>query len=95
MDKIKKYYANFIVEPGIGVVWVDKETDSFVWIKGRRNSKESKYDRFADTWEEAHQWMIDVARKKVQRAQRNVDYYSEELNKILALKEDGDGSDGE
>lgn len=35
MDKIKKYYANFISEPGIGVVWVDKETDSSVWIKGR------------------------------------------------------------
>ena len=54
-----KYKANYCVRPEVEKVEIEKETESSVWIKGRREAKETQYHAFFNTFQEAKDFLID------------------------------------
>lgn len=60
----------------ITAIEIERETDSSVWIGGRRSAKSTEYDNYFDTWDEAHKFLLDkagalldAARHRLQQAQ--------------------------
>lgn len=49
-------------------VEVEKETDKSVWINGRRCAKESSFENYHATWEQAHEHLTARAEAKLGRA---------------------------
>lgn len=67
-----KYLTRF---EAIKRVECERETESSVYINGRRSSKVSSYERYHDSWAEAHaflvtkqQYEIDSLRRKLEQA---------------------------
>ena len=67
-------------EVKITKVEVERETDKCVWINGRRNSKESEYDNFFDTFEEAKEFIIGFGERKVAQAKKRLERANEYLS---------------
>jgi len=49
----------------IAKVEIEKETDTSVWIRGMRNNKHSSFHNYFDTWQEAHEYILDLANNQV------------------------------
>ncbi len=76
---MKKYAARinnrFNCDAKISEVEIDKETDTSVWINGKRRAKRSLWMNYYDTWEEARdgllliqQWRVEMLRSQLKRA---------------------------
>jgi hypothetical protein len=75
-----KYQAMFgDVKP----VEIDKETDSSVWIGGRRRTKDSGWRPLFDTEREAWQHCIAESIGNVEAAEKSVAYRTEQHNNLL------------
>ena len=81
---VKKFYVSKYREE-IQEREVFRETDSSVWVKSvwakngysqklHRRSKVTTTDRYCDSWEEAHAYLLD-------RAEKQVSYYKGQLQK--------------
>lgn len=57
-NQMKKYKTTVWREDPIEEVEVEKETPNFVWIKGWRYKKESEHHYYANTREEAINYLI-------------------------------------
>jgi hypothetical protein len=66
-------------------VEVERETESCVWIKGRRNNKKSGWENFFDTWQEAHAFVIQNAEEKVFNIVNELARAKHELEKIKGM----------
>ncbi len=64
-------------------VVVEKESDHFVWINGRRNSKKSDYEAFFDTIDECKDWLVSIASVKLAKAESQLKYYQGQMDDIL------------
>ena len=85
---MKKYVAKLLLSfPSIETVDVERESESSVWLNGRRCAKRSSYENFCDTWQEAHQLFVDLAEKEKHAAERRLLYATENLKSVLAMKE--------
>lgn len=67
-------------------VEVERESDSSVWIKGRRHSKTADYASYFDTWALAREALRTAATIKVDLAQRRLAEAQAELAAIEALQ---------
>ncbi len=68
-------------------VEIERETGSTVWIKGGRcQRKESEYQSFFDTFEEAKQHCVDEAHKKLEVVKRQLDQARSYLAHALKLE---------
>lgn len=56
----------------IETVDVERETEHSIWINGRRNSKKTSYHKYWDTWQEAHEHLLEHAERAWQIAQRKL-----------------------
>jgi hypothetical protein len=72
---MKKYVTKSYSDK-IEVVEVERETESCVWIHGRRSMKSTEFDCFHDSFDAAKQTLIDrhevdirVARDRIHRAE--------------------------
>jgi hypothetical protein len=65
---------------------VEKETESTVWIDGRRNAKVSTYDNFFPTKEKAIEWLISQATHDVVSSSTKLDNANRQLAQYLELK---------
>lgn len=71
----------------IEAVEVERETECFVWIKGRRNSKKTEYYNYFDSFNEAKSALLKNAVRALETAKKRVGFAEEELIKIEELKE--------
>ncbi len=69
-------------EEFIKVVEVEKFTDKTVWIKGRRNSRSSQYDRYFPSFEEAKKFVIERFERRLQSAKDELYRCEARLQKI-------------
>jgi hypothetical protein len=70
MNWFKARFCDYVSSYGnynqIVPVTVERATDSFVWIGGRRHAKRSTdYDQYFPTWDEAQAWLIERADEAV------------------------------
>ena len=64
----------------IETVEVERETDSSVWIKGRRNLKMSNYDCYWETMDEAKEYLSNHFSKKIERRELELSSLKDKLN---------------
>jgi hypothetical protein len=83
-----KYRADVYLER-IVAVDVEKETDHFVWVKGAKCAKNTRYTFLCDTWQEAQDVLVRNLESRVLRVRSQLDYAERELSKAKALKEEG------
>ena len=65
---------------------VERETDSSVWINGRRSAKNSSWHKYWDSWEEAHAFLLEKAEKSLQSARRSLERAQGEYGNIKGMK---------
>jgi hypothetical protein len=80
----------------IEAVEVEKETEKSVWIYGyrfgggkvplKRADKQTTWERYHDTWAEAHAFLISEAEAKVDAARRQLDEDNLILMGIKSMK---------
>jgi hypothetical protein len=80
-------------EARVGLFWgeikpveVERETESSVWISGRRQSKRSSYQNYFDSWEEARAFKIEDCEREVAAARRELEYANSKLGNIKGMK---------
>lgn len=83
--KSKKYIACLMWQE-IKLVEIEKESDSCVWVQGRRKLKKSDYESYHDTEERAKECLIDDAESKVDSAERALIHAKAKLEKAQAAK---------
>lgn len=67
-------------------VEIERETDTNVWINGRRSSKSTNYHKFFNTWDEAKAALVAKAERDLSNAKRTVDRARSTLEAMKALK---------
>lgn len=68
MVKYRTGSTQYGVAAKIEEIEIEKETDSSVWVRGRRLGKNTSWDTYHDTWEAAHAHLMAEAEKHVQSA---------------------------
>lgn len=81
-----KYMTTCYARDEIKPVAVDKETDSSVWIDGRRRAKLSSYESFFDTWDDAHNYLIALAETDMVVAKGKLRGAQSRLGNIKGMK---------
>lgn len=81
-----KYKAGSLYSPRIEEVEVERETDSSVWVSGRRRSKISEFESFFETWDEAHRHLMAVSHSKVDAARRDLERANSTHGNIKGMK---------
>jgi len=66
----------------------ERETDRCIWIGKNRHLKTTENERYFDTWEEAHEYILDLAVKKVARVKLQLDRVGVLLGDINGMKEE-------
>jgi hypothetical protein len=67
-------------------VEIERETESCVWINGRKNNKTSSYECYHDTPEQAKQWIINRAQTELDAVKCQLQYAEEKLAKAHNVK---------
>ena len=81
-----KYMASRYVGAEIGPVDVDRETESSVWVNGRRRAKNGDYVSYFDTWEEARNHLLSKVQVKIDAARRRLQGLNSEFGNIKGMK---------
>jgi hypothetical protein len=68
MTKYKTTSCRWDVKAEITPVEVERESDAFIWIGGRRRNKVNDYVVYHDSWDEAYAFLLRKATEKVERA---------------------------
>jgi hypothetical protein len=79
MKKYKLYFNETITE-----VEVERETEAFVIINGRREGKNVAWCSFHDTYEDAYQTGINNHMKKIEEHQHNLKYCVDAFNDFMS-----------
>lgn len=64
---------------------IDKTTDHFYFINGKRISKSSTSEFIGETIEEAKQKYIDQINKEISNLERRINYRKSDIQKIQSL----------
>lgn len=75
----------------IEVVPILRETKASVWIAGwkgqeQRRSKNSGYEKYFDTWEDAHNHLLENAERSLTSAKERLETAEANLAKIRAME---------
>ncbi len=65
--------------PGVVATISYKKVDAYA-------QRQASFKPFFDTWEEAHQFMLDRAMKKLELASRELERHRKRLASVLAMK---------
>ena len=79
-------------DPGIKILECERETEHCIWVKGRRYLKITENERYFDTWEEAHEYILALANKKVEGVRLQLGRAKDILRNIKGLKEVNNGN---
>jgi len=87
---MKKYFAQiqkrWSCQAEIKEIEVERETDSSVWINGRRNAKRSDWGNYYDTWQEAHDALLSRQRTHLSNLEGRFKSAFKVLTDIEAMK---------
>lgn len=83
---IVKYRTSGFGKNPIEKIEVERETDSSVWIKGRRSVKDSSWLKYFDSWEDAHSFLLQKAEKNLISARRSLERAQGEHGNIKGMK---------
>lgn len=86
MKKHMTSYGSRIIE-----VEVERETESSVWVKGRRHNKRSEYENYWDSWEDAHSFLLQNAERWVEGARLRLERAKGEYGQIKGMKKPAAG----
>lgn len=67
-------------------VEVDRETESSVFINGRRSAKVSGYENFHDSWAAAHACLLAKHQLQVNQLRRQLEAANGKLGNIKGMK---------
>lgn len=81
-----KYMAENGLRCKITAVEVEKETESGVWIEGRRRPKTTQNKSFHDTWEEAHAHLTAVVEGEVDRRRKALERAKSNAGNVKGMK---------
>jgi hypothetical protein len=70
----------------IKTVQADRQTDSSVWINGRRHAKRSNWDNYYSTWDVAKRHIVSKATHKVTAYRARLAEATAHLKKVIDLK---------
>ena len=90
MKKYKAYPSWVAWRNDITPVDCERETDSSVFIKGRRSAKISNYECYYDTWDAAHNALVNAAKDKTASARKEVESAENALRGLLAMRKPED-----
>lgn len=79
---MKKYLARF---SSIWLVEVEKESESCVWIRGRKRLKTSSYESYFDTFEDAKASIVSECNAQVERYKKQLHAAKSALGSAEAL----------
>lgn len=82
-----KYKADDWLRQKVDIVECDRETDSSVFVDGKRRAKESAHECYFDSFDEAKAWLLDRAERRVQAARIALQRAQDSLGNIKGLKE--------
>ena len=82
MGTIRYHTARGI--PTVKPVFVDRDTDKSVYIKGRRHAKRGNWDNYYNTFEEAKDAMVSKARANVKGCTMRLQEANTFLHKMQA-----------
>ena len=83
-----KYVSERSSIPAITAIEVERETESSVWIHGRRNAKRSGYLNYFDTFEQAKDFLLSEAHKIIDAKKAALGNAEAYLESIEALTDD-------
>lgn len=86
MIKYRTERTSWQVEAKITPVEVERETDSSLWIKGRRQAKSLQHETYHDTWDIAHAYLMEIANQHCQTARRNLETANGKLGNVKGMK---------
>ena len=64
----------------------ERETESNVWINGRRYGKTAGGDRYFDTFNEAKAYLMKIAEEDVEKAKSRLSRAKDHLENVRGLK---------
>ena len=73
----------------IDEIEIERETDTSVWVNGRRHLKTSDMFQYWDTWDEAFEYLRDKAHQKISGIRNELTRAQDELAAILNLQKPG------
>jgi len=85
MKKYKTNACRWSITAKIEEVEVEREMESSVWIKGRRNAKVTEFDMYFDTWDDAHAYLKKKCGEKVAYAMNQVSVQEKDRNKVWGM----------
>jgi len=88
---MEKYKARIWIND-IQLVSIERETDKSVFFKSRsgRPMQERKLTEgvaYFDSWNDAKEFLISAASKKMAEALKTYNYYEEEYSKVVSLQQ--------
>lgn len=86
---MKKYItegSRWKVAAKITEIEVDRETDTSVWVGGRRRQKITNYKIVHDTWDDAHSYLLAAGEAKVVNARRALEEHKSYLGNVKGMK---------
>lgn len=95
MTSTIKWHTGYASREWIEPVTCIKETKCYLWIKpkdwrgreeGMRYSKDSSWNQFHNTWEEAHSYLLSKAQAEFDRAHRRLESATGHLGRIQGLR---------
>lgn len=72
-------------KPDIAVIEIERETEQYIWINGRRHSKTGSTIRYLSTWEEATNVLVKAQKEKIRLLERSLASAKHNLYRIYNL----------
>jgi len=66
----------------IDSVTVERDTDSSIWINGRRSAKATAYEQYFPTWYQACGYLLSRTQSKIAYLERELEQEKSRLDKI-------------
>lgn len=64
---------------------ITKETDAYFWVGKTKYKKQTTYESFFDTFEEAQQYLIEEADKRIEETKTRIEYSTQVLKRIYEI----------
>jgi hypothetical protein len=86
MIKFRTERTSWGVVTKITPVEVERESDSSLWINGRRSAKTSQHETYHDTWDQAHAHLMERANQNCESARYNLQTANGKLGNVKGMK---------
>lgn len=85
--KVRTSYPKAEISP----VEIERETNGYVFIRSKSGAlnideKETKWERYFDTWDEAHTWLVKNAEQSFDYAKQRLAEKEQHLQAVRGMK---------